>query len=456
MKKYLIIALLLVAVMAVPAFASVQNVKVSGDIKATSVIRNNFGLGVDDLGGVEQATHQNNFISQTRVRIDADLTDNVSTTVRLLNERPWGGDVDGTTSDSSKEVSIDLAYVQMREMLYCPLTLTVGRQSLFYGNGFIMGNGPNNRSTGGLESVAQDLAYPRSFDAIKGVLNYDPLTIDLFAAKVNERTPGLLNSAKTDDTMVYGANANYKLSDKWNSSLEGFFFARIDRDNVSAGYKADTVYTPGVRMETNPIKGLNLQALWAMQRGVYNNTSYVNSSREAMAAQFIGSYLLPFEKTAKYEPVVAYAYTYASGDKNSTTGSVYKGWDPMYERISSGKIYNSLLDLTNVHVNELSFSMKPIKDFTTKATWSMLTLDKKVLGGTLPLLRPDSSTTTNDAAVKTDKKSIGNEIDLDLTYDYTEDVAIGLSAGWFIPGNLFEDTNDNVASQVLTSVAVAF
>ena len=349
MKKYLIIAVMLVAFMAMPAFASVQNVKVSGDIKATSVIRNDFGLGIGDPQQA-QATHQNVFLSQVRLRVDADLTDNVSTTVRLLNERAWGSDVSAAT-DFNKNINIDLAYVQLREMLYSPLTVTIGRQSLFYGNGFIMGNGPNNFSTGGLNAIAQDLAYPRSFDAIKGVLNYDPLTIDLFAGKVKENTATILNSAPTNDVMIYGANANYKLSDKWNSTLEGFFFAKIDRTFATTRDKADTVYTPGFRAETNPIKGLNVQGLLAWQMGTDNaavlsatpgtvTQSFINAKREAMAAQLIASYLLPFEKTAKYEPVVAYAYTYTSGNRNpaasrgaqDASGERQTAWDPMFER----------------------------------------------------------------------------------------------------------------------------
>lgn len=465
MKKYLIIAIVLVAFMAVPAFASVQNVKVSGDIKATSVIRNNFGLGVD-VGGAAQATHQNNFISQTRVRVDADLTDNVSATVRLLNERGWGST--GPNVSGQDNINIDLAYVQLREMLYSPLTVTIGRQSLFYGNGFIMGDGPNNLSDGGLQNIAQDLAYPRSFDAIKGVLSYDPLTIDLFLAKDRQGNFGLLNSTESNDIMVYGANANYKFSDKWSSLAEAFMFAKIDRTNTASYNKNVAVYAPGLRAETNPIKGLNLQGLVAWQFGTDNVgtglTGYNNAKREAMAAQFIATYLLPFEKTAKYEPVLSYAYTYASGNKNPSSGNgttqvsgqKQRAWDPMYERMSSGKIYNSLMRLTNVHVNEFSFSMKPIKDLTAKVTWSMLNLDKKFQDATTwTLIQPDNGGTVI-AAIDQNKKAIGNEIDADFTYAYTEDVSFGVSAGWFLPGSLFQDTNDNVASQVLTSVAVAF
>ncbi|HOD12355.1 MAG TPA: alginate export family protein [Candidatus Omnitrophota bacterium] len=458
MKK-LLIAVLLVAVMAVPAFASVQNVKVSGDLTTTWALRSEFNLGVNS-GATKQ--NMNDFLSYTRVRIDADLTDNVSTTVRLLNERPWGDDKITSSSDatSNEDVLIDLAYVQLREMLYSPLTVTVGRQELFYGNGFIIGgNGPNNQTIGTLNKDGlRDLSKRNSLDAVKAVLNYDPLTIDMFMAKSSNTHIGLNIADKNDDIDVYGFNANYKLSDKWNTVAEGYFFAKEDKTtDVSSTQKSDRIYVPGFRVSTNPIKGLNLQGELAWQRGTdYIGAPTASPRREAMGGQFIASYLLPFEKTAKYEPVLAYAYTYVSGDKDMSStgnpGDKNKAWDPMFEHVSGGKIYNALFDLTNVHVNEFSLSVKPVKDLTTKATFTMLSLDKKLNSTSWT----PNNATSDTYTVKTDKRNLGNEVDLDLTYAYTEDVSIGMSAGWFMPGNLFADSNEKNATQLLTSMTVNF
>ena len=93
--------------------------KVSGDITTTFVDRNDFDLGMTNgseshftggafgtytpvnpyYGGVLDLAplqvglkHQNVFVTQTRLRVDADLSDNVSTTVGLINERAWGGE----------------------------------------------------------------------------------------------------------------------------------------------------------------------------------------------------------------------------------------------------------------------------------------------------------------------------------------------------------------------------
>ena len=66
--------------------------------------------------------------------MDADLTDNVSTTVGLVDERAWNGQ-----NQWKDGVQLYLASVTMRELLYSPLTVTVGRQVFSYGNGLVLG-----------------------------------------------------------------------------------------------------------------------------------------------------------------------------------------------------------------------------------------------------------------------------------------------------------------------------
>ena len=133
MRHKVLLAAALAALMAAPAFAAVQNVKVSGAIDSTYISRHHFGLGSqpgNPVGGIEQGgerglVNQNAFITQTTVRIDADLSDNVSTTVGLINERGWGAETT-TNQNLDTEVDVYLAYATMREFLYSPLTVTVG------------------------------------------------------------------------------------------------------------------------------------------------------------------------------------------------------------------------------------------------------------------------------------------------------------------------------------------
>ena len=150
-RLLIVCAVMFLVAMAVPAFAAVQNVKVSGDIDAKWIIRDNFSLGQESSTFVGSKDNQNSLNTSARVRVDADLTDNVSATIRLLNERDWSDEGSTGTSSSSAgatgdtSVYLDLAYVTLKEMLYSPLTVIIGRQNLRYGNAFIIGDPDTNR-----------------------------------------------------------------------------------------------------------------------------------------------------------------------------------------------------------------------------------------------------------------------------------------------------------------------
>ena len=95
----------------------------------------------------------------------------------------------------------------------------------------------------------------------------------------------------------------------------------------------------------------------------------------------------------------------------------------------------------------MSGEIVPLQDLTTKLSWNGLWLAEK---------NRDTGAGVNGS------KYLGSEIDLDLTYAYTEDVKFGVSAGSFLTGKGIApnagtgSANNQNATQLLTSVAVAF
>lgn len=484
--KRLILAVLMVAAFAVPSFASVQNVKVSGDIDSTYLYREDFDLGTAVPGlpvpsaSISDLT-QSVFLTQTRLRVDADLTDNVSTTVALINERDWNTNTD---ANASSGIDLNLAYVTLREMLYSPLTVVVGRQAFHFGNSFIFDTaGTNNAALAdsGISGIANDLIKQRAQDSIRAILDYKPLTLQLFYSTVaNTVTAAQDNATNRDDINIFGANATYDLGDKMNTQVEGYFFAKRDRTTATIigltandNAKVDTIYLPGVRVSTNPIEGLILQGEVAVQTGTKVMSAAVNTAaiqRRAMAAQVIASYEIPALK--EYKPVAQYVYTYTSGDRNPadypalcTTGNcnvnsrdVWNAWDPFFENQAGGTIYNTLFNLTNSHIHSLSLSAVPIEDVTTKVTWTGLWLANDSTNppyATLTLVQPDSSAAATPQ-VQDGKSALGNEIDWATDYAYSEDVTIGANLGWYFPGDFFKEINEKVASQAIVHMNVNF
>lgn len=454
MMKKMMLAVAMLALVAAPSFAAVQNVKVGGDLKTTSVIRNAF-----DLGGVDTSdSYQNLVVSQVGLNVSADLTDNVSTMIRLNNENIWGDYSANNGTGNTAGVNVDTAYVTMKEMLYAPLSVTIGRQSLAYGNQFIIGDGDRT----GAITEATDLTGGVNFDAVKAVLSYDPLTVDVFAAKVSDGS-STSTAFHNDDTDLFGINMNYKLGDKMGTVVEAYTFARMTETPSASGRASDRLYVPGLRVSVNPIEGINLQLEGAYQKGntdLDNGAALAVNKVSAYGLQGMMNYALPVLKDMK--PVLSASYTYLSGDKvgtgggaNNNNSTTNKAWTSLYENQNGGRIFDAILTQSNLQIGMLAFELTPVQDITTKLSWYNLSNAVKYdEAATYSLSGPDGVSST--AVVNNDSKALGNELDLDVSYAYTEDVKFGVSAGMYMPGKFFSRANKDNASQILSSVRVLF
>jgi hypothetical protein len=446
---------LFVLAMAVPAFAAVQNVKVSGDMDMRYIARDNFDLikGTGSAGEDQSGV----FNTVTRVKVEADLTDNVQTVIRLINERNW--DSAGTTNT---DIDIDLAYVTMKEFLYSPLTMTIGRQELHFGNDMVIGDVNTNMTTNhteatGYENRNGDLSPRKSFDSIRATLNYDPLVIDVVYAKIVDGI--ITGSLSSDDVNLYGVNVGHKFNDKRNSMIEGYVWNRSYETNATlvpaaTADKADTVTTIGGRVSSNIIEKVNVQQEIAWQGGK-KVTGVVSKERNAWASQTMATVTPGW----KHSPVIGMIYSYFSGDAdsaNADTSKKYHAWDSMYENQTAGSIVNAIFGQSNVHDIDLMAKISPefLKDVTIRGDWVYVALAKEMSANTAGAANDYSA----GYVFAADKKYLGQELDLTVTYDYTEDVQFGLLCGYFDPGRAIvkSSANRENASQVIASCKVAF
>ncbi|MCX5714166.1 MAG: alginate export family protein [Candidatus Omnitrophica bacterium] len=473
MRKQLIIvlALALVAGLTIAAYAEVQNVKVSGDITVQGVARNNLTLSQrrTPADEVEFGRKIRAGLIQTRVKVEADLTDNVMATVRLLSERV----LQTSESSTSTDIDIDLAYVTLKEFLYSPLSLTIGRQELRYGNGFIIGDPDTNAICAGHSTTAatagtilpksmDDLSLRKSIDAIKAVLNYDPLVIDLVWSKISEGSVDAF-----DDSTLYGINAGYTVNKDLNA--EAYTWAR-KRDPGLTGVvsmKSENLFTSGAKATFTGIKNLSLGLEGAFQYGEHlvnttlypneNTTSNVVKKVNAYALQAIGNYAM---SDKKFKPLIGGSYTYLSGEKYKSSNGTWHGWDSMSEDQASGTLFNKILGYSNAQLFNVNGSIAPIQDVRVGLSYYYLMLNKVFPSdGMISLAAVNLSGVNGDPtyAMKGGTKSLGQEIDLGVTYDYTSDVQFGLNAGAFIPGAAFnKDQNKDTAKQVIGSMKVTF
>ncbi|MDI6606612.1 MAG: alginate export family protein, partial [Candidatus Omnitrophota bacterium] len=467
-------------------------------------------IGAGAAGVYSYSDKQADLLSITRLRVDADLTDNVMATVRLLNERNWNGEsVNGTaeanrnigltvanTASTENQIDLDLAYVTVKEFFYSPLSVKVGRQELHFGNDWIVGD-PDTNMVATKSSLAEgDLSARKSFDAIRATLDYNPVVVDLIYAKLAEN-----NSVLNDDTTLTGLNTKYDM--RRDTMLEGFFFSKIkgrdttapthadgirgtDWDALGAASgptnkfkdKTDEVYTVGGRVVNSTVKNLTVDLSAAYQFGTYNpkydvNAGYTDTAsehantvnRRAWGAELIGSYdLSGISMIEKYSPMVKGAYIYLSGDTNDrkdsgTANKKYSGWDAMYENQTFGHILNAIMGFTNCQLGGLSFQAKPVSDLTAKLDYAAAWFNKRYAPGRQVILSG-----VEGARLFTMDKTpfIGQEVDLTLTYDYTEDVQFSLLGGVFMPSKALnmkdsaQRTTKTNAVEVIGSMKVTF
>ena len=469
MRKLIVVGLLAFAVaLTGTAYAEVQNIKVSGDLDMKAISHHNYDLKLKQKNesghvGVGPITNDDNeqfLLSTLHINVDADLTDNVSTSVRLLNQRKW----DAFTGGGQDQITLDNAYVTLKEFLYSPLTIVAGRQNLVYGSGFIVGNGlladpetvfPDTDSTVGLTSpTGREFSAFNAFDAVRAILDYSPLTIEGVYAKVNDT-----GVADADETL-YGIYGTWK-ADRWDATVEPYWFYKDDssgaktvtvNDAVGAGvttraYEVNRVQTVGLRLTGSPIENLKLEGEGAHQFGTLIDTTagaaWTERNRSAWAANIYANYAWA---QVPWTPATGLGWTFFSG--NSTHGlngfagdtrdrnDTFNGWDPVYRGSFTTFIQdfltgadapaglyttfdaNDTAATTNRHLIYGDAKLSPMKDLTLWARYTHARFDKAP--------RPGRS------------HHAGDEVDVKALYDYTEDVQLNVFGGWFFPGNYYD------------------
>jgi opacity protein-like surface antigen len=411
----LCLALAIGIAFAMPASAAVQSIKVGGDITIRGIYRDN----LDFMNSRNNSDNSESWImSQTRIWVGAELTDNVSAVIRLLNERDWD------SYSSASPVDLDLAYIKLKDLLVPGLTATLGRQEILLGKGFVVGNVSGRY--GDFSTIrAGDLTARKSFDAWR--LDYEvgtaPVAVTLFDAKLDE------TASSNHDLDLWGINVGYKTD---NLKLEGYVLLY----DKQTGNQAN-LYTFGARIDHNVIPGLNYNIEAALQQGNY----WWNKDMEGWAGNGDISYTFQ----SPMQPKLGAAWYYASGSKNN-----YKGYFvPLFPdnlsdrigRITYAATIDDNIDITgsNMSVPKIYASIKPSEKATLALAWF-----------------PASTIVATNG-----KDDLGWGLNFGANYQYTEDVSLGLCVDYARAGKAIKNLMPSGyfsadAVEVIGTVAVSF
>ena len=451
MSKRLILCLVIFSfVFLGNSFAAVENIKISGEINAEAILRN-FALGSHNQVQGESDNDHAFFISQIRLGFDADLTENISGKIGLLSERTWGENNSLTTG--ADDIELELGYIEMREFVLPSLTVKVGRQRLRYGNALIVGDPSTNQGLVGMDTglptIAQDLSWQKSFDAVKTVFDLEPWTIDFVFAQVDE---GITN-LKYDDEYLFGTNIAYN----W-AEIEGvteLYFFGGDRTPQSTSVDPrdkQHVYAVGARTEFEPNDNIMLNFEGAYQFGDQNIGSVSgvdNDHIKAWAAQFIGEYRFADKNKTK----IAMDYTYLTGD-NPKTPDTYEAWNPMWEDQTPAELMNVFLNQSGRAFTGFHITTMPKEHILLGLRYAHGWLTEHFTG-------PIIANTIGPLAgiyyyVNPGKVNLGDEVDIYGVCYFSEDIYAKLSGAFLFPGSVFTSANNSMAYSVRAGLTLNF
>ena len=401
-----------------PATAIAQNpVELSGEMRSRAEGRENADFNSDRLDGALFV------LNRMRLDISRDLHEDIRLLVQIQDSRIWGEE--GGSLASLSNFDLHQGYFQVDHIANLPLRIRIGRQELAFGSGRLMG------------------AYDwhnigRAFDAATISLGDSLQQVNLWVAQVRDQ-----NAPKIARNQEF-AGVYYSNRKRLPDLIEGYALLFYDWRNFDSLSDLDV---PVKKSE----KGTNHLALWTI------GTRFQSSKTRSFVVEAEGAYQIgdrgpedirafalafrgDLKLDAKYSPTLGVGYTYGSGDDDRK--------DLRVETFTSlfPDVHNHLGDLdyaswSNISAYEASLEMHPAKSLSFKAQILHLRIatdnDAWYRAGGYLVGSPAEIYRT---AVPGAGKTVGNEIDLGLTFLYRDQLSIRAGLSAFFVGEFIDNT----------------
>ncbi len=256
------------------------------------------------------------FRTRTNLWGNLQINEYDSIMLMLTNEfRNYYQSSDGGASSigDSSSVVIDNFYLKMDEFMESPVSLTVGRQNLIYGEGFLI-----------LEGTPGDGSKTIYFDALKGSIDLtENETLDLIYIRNDKKDVKFLSdnayydeALDTRDNTGIVAYLKSKLSEELKGEL--YFINKIEDVDGGSDLKLNTFgFSANYKTEMGTFRGQ-----FALQDG---DQGTINSNA-------FGGYLF-YDKSfdAAKQPMISVGGLWLSGD-DPESDNENEGWNPLWSR----------------------------------------------------------------------------------------------------------------------------
>ncbi|MHC4607143.1 MAG: alginate export family protein [Planctomycetota bacterium] len=367
-------------------------------------------------------------LQRTRLRLDAELIDEISATLEFQDSRIWGEEA--SIAADTEGVDLRQGYLQFHDFSEHPLTVRAGRMAL------------PNFGDKRLVGVLDWHNVSRSVDGVCGV--YEPEDWNVQGLVANIREAAVFGGDADDDFVFAALHATYLGLD--GHEVDGYLLHR----NLS-----DDVFTNEAGTETGDQKDFTLGARLEGEMDSFAYTAEAAFQFGERAEDDVRAWAVAV--TAKYsfdmdwKPRVGAEIALASGDDDPADGDVGT-FDAVFP---FGHLFHGHMDLVgwrNLRAGKLWVSVHPRAWVSLHADFHTFRLaedrDAWYAASGQPVRR--------DATGQADE-DLGHEVDLYAKWKLWDRAAFWAGYSHFFPGDFVEDTGfDESMDWLFVQVTVDF
>ncbi len=411
-------------------------------------------------------------LNQLRVGLAIKPADWIKIYGQTQDLRQWYGKrgnvpgVSGAQGDDSFDIR--QAYVELGNLKEFPLTLTVGRQVLTYGDSRLVADRGWN-----------DLG--RTFDGVKLRFQNDKFWVDAFAVRPVQIRKESINDSDSADNFfgLYGG------TDILGFQTTELYVLYRDKSDAQPDLSPTNKTNPSGAYDGNAQRNVTIGTRWKSKDGALHGFDYTTEfayqfgdlwtgarttprlSQHGFALAFKGGYTW---ENVPWTPRFGIGYDYASGDKNPKDGSS-QTFQNLFPSNHENTGYMDEFAWSNLHCVRASLSANPIKSLKLsadfRAFWLAETTDYWYTstgnGNTLRTTTPSTTVTTvtTKKGVTTTKTTTqagkdvrtlnasnfaGTEIDLSAKWTVNKHLSFLVGYSHFFAGSYLKQTGGGIAN----------
>jgi hypothetical protein len=352
---------------------------------------------------------------------------------------------------TNSQGEFDSLNFKFKNLLDTQSTLTVGRQDIFIGDGWLVAEGTpfDGSLTGFFDAVRYQWELANINTTADLIYIHNEANPNAWLHPINEPDPPFWN-AEQDES---GAVAYFTNKSVENTDISPYFmYKKAESQPQIHGTYQGELYTPGLRVAQKVDENWRWRAEAAYQFGYSDKaTPGKDQTVSAWGANSAVQYFLndPMNNNFRLQ------YEYLSGDEPDS--GKYEGfdilwgrwarWTDLYAYTFAFEQNGRIADYTNLHRIGPGWGISPCDKVTIDTDYYLLFADQSA---------NVSAPGTNPQAFSSNGFFRGQLIESVLAYKLNKHISGHLKGELFFPGNYYSDNNNDIATFLRAEVVLTF